>query len=163
MKRIAIMALFAVIFGGAMVVVFYLRGNPEPVPEQKGEAQQPLMISDSVHSYTVADLRSGCDVDDKIFCAVELAVKCTLEPTLAGCVKERIPNFILVRPDITDRPKEMSFAITKIKPSANGGDMFVYTNSSCDAVWFGLCEGTVVYSLAKSEGEWGVNNIYALE
>jgi hypothetical protein len=42
-------------------------------------------------------------------------------------------------------------------------DIVVYTKSECIGSWFGLCQGTVIYSLTTRNGLWEVNNIFALE
>jgi len=163
MKRVAIIGLFAGIFALALAVIYGMRGQSRPKLEENVAIIEQKSVSDSVHSYTAADVQSGCSAEDKIFCAVEQAVKCTLSPELDGCVKEKVPSFILGRPDVTERPTEMSFSITKIKPIAGSSEVYVYTKSACNAVWFGLCTGTVVYSLAIVNGEWVVTNVYALE
>lgn len=162
MRRVVILGAFTGIFALALYSIFVLRGKSTPVLEQPVLTEQKV-ISDSVHSYTAADIKGGCSAEDKIFCAVELAVKCTLTPEIDGCAKESVPAFILGRPDVTERPTEMSFAITKIKPITGSSEIYVYTNSSCNAVWFGLCQGTVVYALSPAANSWTVTNIYALE
>ncbi|MCM1323774.1 MAG: hypothetical protein NC218_06395 [Acetobacter sp.] len=163
MKRVAILGLFIGVFVAALWGIYILRGESMPKLEAQSELQEPRMVSDSVHSYTVVDVNNVCSAEDKIFCAIERAVKCTLVPELEGCSKEVVPAFILGRPDVAERPTEMSFAITKIKPVAEGADISVYTTSTCNAVWFGLCEGTVVYALSPRAEGWVVTNIYALE
>lgn len=162
MRRVVILCLFAGVFAAAWYMIYVLRGVSEPKLEQAALAE-PQIVSDSVHSYNVTDVKSSCSAEDKIFCAVERAVKCTLTPEIDGCVKENVPSFVLSRPDVTERPTEMSFAITKIKPVAGSSELYVYTKSTCNTVWFGLCEGTVVYALSPVADGWGVTNIYALE
>lgn len=163
MKRAVIVGMFFCVFLLALWWVFVLSGKKVVNVEQNLPVSEQQIISDSVHTYMAADVKSGCSTDDGIFCAVELAVKCTLAPELDGCVKGRVPSFILAKPDVTERPTEMSFSLKKIKPIAESGEMFVYTKSTCDKVWFGLCEGTVVYSLTAQDGAWVVTNVYALE
>lgn len=162
MRRVVILGGFIGIFALALYGVFVMRGKSAPVIEQSVITEQKI-ISDSLHSYTAADVKSGCSAEDKIFCAVEKAVKCTLAPEIDGCNKESVPGFVLSKPDVTERPTEMSFAITKIKPMTGSSEIYVYTTSTCNSVWFGLCEGTVVYALTPAAGEWAVTNIYALE
>lgn len=163
MKRAMIVGMFVCLFGLALWGLFLLRGHSAPVLQTDLTVQEQREVNDSVHSYSLDEVKSGCSLEDKIFCAVEQAVKCTLKPELQGCGKEKVPGFILGRPDVTERPTEMSFAITKIKPIAGSGEVFVYTKSTCNTVWFGLCQGTVVYALAVMDGEWVVTNVYALE
>lgn len=162
MRRVVILCLFAGVFALALYGVFIMRGETKPQLEQQ-VISEPRAISDSTHSYTAADVKSGCSAEDKIFCAVERAVKCTLAPEIDGCGKENVPAFVLSRPDVTERPTEISFAITKIKPAAGSSELYVYTKSTCNTVWFGLCEGTVVYALSPAADDWNVTNIYALE
>ena len=108
-------------------------------------------------------MAAGCRAEDKIFCAIEQVIKCTMAPELEGCDKEYVPGFVLGKAEETPRPRHISFEITKIKPIPGSSDISVYTKSDCDAVWFGLCKGTVIYSLTQKDGRWAVTNIYALE
>lgn len=163
MKKILIVGLFVGVFALAVCAVFALRDQKVQQVKQNLSFHEDRPVSDSVHSYSVTSVQSGCSVEDEIFCAVERAVKCTLMPELDGCSKKTVPGFILARPDVTERPTEMTFTITKIKPIAGSGEVFVYTQSTCDTVWFGLCEGTVVYSVTSVDGTWAVTNVYALE
>lgn len=162
LKRVLIIVMFIVVFCCACLVLYKFRGNSNPNLEQVSGATNVEMISDSVHSYNVSDVKIGCEATDKIFCAIEKTVKCTLAPELDGC-KEGVPSFVIGKTDANVRPTEISFEITKIKPISGSDDISVYTKSDCNASWFGLCKGTVIYSLANKDGNWIVNNIYALE
>ncbi|MBO5284631.1 MAG: hypothetical protein J6B00_02010 [Alphaproteobacteria bacterium] len=155
-KRILITFGFVLVFGIAAFVLFYMKGRPEPVLEEKN-------FSEEVHSYRADDLNSGCALDDKVFCAIERAVKCTMAPEFEGCDKKHVPSFVLGKIKDVVRPTEMSFKIVKIKPIIGEKDIAVYTQSDCDTIWFGLCKGTVVYSLSPKGDDWAVTNIYALE
>lgn len=120
-------------------------------------------VDDEMHKYSVESLSEACEVEDVVFCAIEKTVKCTINPELSYCNKKDIPSFIVGKTQEDIRPSYISFSITKIKPLPESRDITVYTKSDCDASWFGLCKGTVIYSLAPKDGEWVVNNIFALE
>lgn len=163
MKKFFILLAFVVVFGGCLAGVYFMKTNAKPEVEPEVKIEEVKMISDAMHSYNANDVTSGCSAEDKIFCAIELAVKCTIAPELDGCVKDVVPSFILGKTDEGIRPTEISFEITKIKPIPGDGNIAVYTNSDCNASWFGLCKGNVIYSLRPRDDAWVVTNIYALE
>lgn len=163
MRRFVIVLIFLLVVCGACFAIYKMKGNDVPKLEAVSQVKSVEKISDSLHSYNASDLKSGCDADDKIFCAIERTVKCTLAPELDGCVADVVPSFVIGKVEQEVRPTEISFAITKIKPITGTKDISVYTKSDCNASWFGLCKGNVIYSLSNNEGEWVVTNIYALE
>ena len=64
-----------------------------------------------------------------------------------------------------DRPTEISYKITNRRVLVNN-NVEIYTDSTCNGSWFGLCQGTVIYVLTEPEnanGEWFVKDIYAIE
>ncbi len=163
MRRVVIVLLFLLVFSSACFMIYKMKGESVPTLEPVSTVNTAKTISDSVHSYSVSDVKSGCEAEDKIFCAIEKTVKCTLAPELDGCVAEVVPSFVIGKVEDEVRPTEISFEITKIKPIAGTNDISVYTKSDCNASWFGLCKGNVIYSLSNKDGQWVVNNIYALE
>lgn len=163
MRRVVIVLLFLLVFAGACLAIYKLKGKSVPELEAVSQVKTVEKVSDSVHSYSVQDIKSGCDAEDMIFCAIERTVKCTLAPELDGCVADVVPSFVIGKVEKEIRPTEISFEITKIKPITGTNDISVYTKSDCNASWFGLCKGNVIYSLSNKDGNWVVNNIYALE
>ncbi|MBO5037930.1 MAG: hypothetical protein J6C85_00525 [Alphaproteobacteria bacterium] len=155
-KRILITFGFVLVFALGAYGLFYIEGRPEPVLDEQH-------FNEEVHTYKADDLNSGCAGEDKIFCAIERTVKCTMAPEFEGCDKKYVPSFVLGKTKDVVRPTEMSFKIIKIKPIIGEKDIAVYTQSDCDTMWFGLCKGTVVYSLSPKGDGWAVTNIYALE
>lgn len=155
-KRILITFSFVLVFALGVYSLFYMKGKPEPVLNEQN-------FNEELHLYKASDLNSGCASDDKIFCAIERTVKCTMAPEFDECDKKYVPSFVLGKIKDVVRPTEMSFQIVKIKPIAGEKDIAVYTKSDCDTMWFGLCKGTVVYSLSPKGEGWAVTNIYALE
>ena len=167
-KRIFLVCFFILVFVLCAGVVYYMQ-NPVKVESKnpdimvKNEVQNSV-DAESMHTYNLENLEAGCSVSDKVFCAVERTVKCTISPTLDDCDKDLVPGFVLGQTEDTERPTEISFKFSKIKPVFDSSDISVYTQSDCNAMWFGLCKGTVVYSLSpKDNGEWAVTNIFALE
>jgi hypothetical protein len=163
MRRVVIILMFLLVYCGACLAIYKMRGKDVPALEAVSQVKTVENISDSVHSYSANDIKSGCEAEDKIFCAIERTVKCTLAPELEGCVANVVPSFVIGKVEEEVRPTEISFAITKIKPITGTNDISVYTKSDCNASWFGLCKGNVIYSLSNKDGEWVVTNIYALE
>lgn len=167
-KRIFLVCGFILFFAFACSIVFYMQQPSEIQASTKAaqpQSEQDLsQNAESLHSYTIENITEGCSAEDKIFCAVERVVKCTIAPTLSDCDKNLIPAFIVEQAQDTDRPTEISFKFTKIKPIPESSDLSIYTQSDCNAMWFGLCKGTVVYSLTpNNNGNWSVTNIFALE
>ena len=162
-KKVVVICGFLLVFGAALAVLFKMKGNDKPVLEQNQPIEEVQTVSDSVHSYSINDLATSCQSDDKIFCAIEQTVKCTMAPDLEGCNQDFVPGFVVGKTDETPRPTQISFEIIKIKPIPGTNDSSVYTKSDCDAIWFGLCKGTVIYSLKQKDNRWAVTNIYALE
>ena len=167
-KRIMVISLFILFF---ILMFFYGRSLITPETSKKDTlsavdsalTESNTAKTDEQHVYNSEDLQTECSADDKIFCAIELTVKCTIDPELVGCDKSVVPSFILGKTEEVERPTEISFKMTKIKPITNSSDISVYTESDCNALWFGLCKGTVVYSLTPKDNGWSVTNIFALE
>ena len=163
LKRMLIVGGFTIMCGAALYALYAMKGQEAPVLENAADVTVAQSVSDSVHSYALDELKEECAAEDGIFCAIEQVVKCTIKPDFAGCDKEYVPGFVLGKIEEAPRPTEISFAITKIKPIPGGGDISVYTTSDCDATWFGLCKGTVIYSLTRKGDRWAVTNISARE
>ena len=163
-KRIFILSLFVGFAVFCLWLVFVMTGTKKtqitPLAVHSGETVE---LSDALHSYSKDNLSEKCENDDYVFCAIEKIVKCTIDPKLSFCDKGSVPSFVLVNTKEDIRPTEIRFFITKMKPVPDSKDIVVYTKSECNASWFGLCQGTVIYSLTSRNGIWEVNNIYALE
>ena len=165
-KRLAIVTGFIVFFALMAWILFYLKDKNSV--EQTATVQENTVVenpikTDEMHVYNAEDISDECTATDGVFCAVEKVVKCTMKPDMESCNKKVVPAFVIADAEDMERPTEMSFKIVKIKPVPESQDISVYTESDCNAMWFGLCKGTVVYSLTQNEGNWVVNNIFALE
>jgi len=157
---------FAFILTVILVAFFYMlkfyRTTPKipNTPEVLVEAS--TSFEDEVYEYEAGRLPKDCRLTSEMACAVDFAIKCTLEPDYEGCRASKLPKFIFMSDEALQRPTQMSFKITKIKPIA--ADMVeMYTQSSCNGNWFGLCQGTVIYVLIPDGETWRVKDIYAIE
>ncbi|MBQ7659158.1 MAG: hypothetical protein IJS26_00235 [Alphaproteobacteria bacterium] len=120
------------------------------------------VFGDKTYDYQADKLSNKCSLDSQMACAVEFAVKCTLNPDYAGCRESKLPKFIFMTDESLNRPTKMSFKIAKIKPIA--ADLVeIHTDSTCDGNWFGLCQGRIIYVLVPNGEDWRVKDIYALE
>lgn len=116
--------------------------------------------ADKKFSFKADNLTQGCAEDSEIVCAINQTIKCTINPQFSDCDKALMPKFIFMQDESLDRPTEVSYQITKLKP-LSGGMLEVYTNSDCNGTWFGLCKGTIIYVLSQQNNHWIVQDIYA--
>lgn len=126
------------------------------------EVEMP-QLPEQIFSFTQGSLSAECTLDDAMFCAVETAVKCTINPEFTGCSAADLPKFVFMKDPGLNRPTEMSYKIID-KKILNNDITEVYTESNCNGNWFGLCQGTIIYVMArKPENKWYVKDIYAIE
>lgn len=119
-------------------------------------------FDNSEHIYEAGSLSEKCQLNSAMACAVETAVKCTLNPELSICAEAKLPKFIFMTDEALGRPTKMSFQIAKIKP-INNDLIEIHTDGTCDGNWFGLCNGRIIYVLVPSGDTWRVKDIYAIE
>lgn len=119
---------------------------------------------DESFSFSAATLTPGCDSQSQIICAINMMLKCTINPDFSECTahKKAMPKFIFMVDDSLDRPTEISYKVNKIKPR-NDGTIEVHTQSICNGNWFGECNGNVIYIMEQRNGSWIVNNLYSVE
>ena len=113
-------------------------------------------------SFNATDADSVFANQNEIINAINGAVKCTLSPKNQTCTALNIPKFILMEDESLQRPTQMQYQITKIKPLA-GGLLHIYTQSQCNNNWFGLCQGNIIYVLQNKHNQWEVIDIFAME
>jgi len=135
---------------------------PIIMPDKKPTIGQKV-YEDKAYTYKADSLSEKCFLNSPMACAVEFAIKCTLNPDFNGCRDSKLPNFIFMTDESLNRPTEMSFKIAKIKP-INDGLVEIHTDSTCNGRWFGLCQGRVIYVLVPlGDDAWRVKDIYAME
>ncbi|MBR1915357.1 MAG: hypothetical protein IJ830_02825 [Alphaproteobacteria bacterium] len=120
------------------------------------------VYNNKVYAYDKDHLKTACDLSSPMACAVEYAIKCTLNPDFDDCRDSKLPKFIFMSDKSLKRPTQMTFKIAKIKP-INNELIEIHTDSTCDGNWFGLCQGRVIYVLVPSNNAWRVKDIYAIE
>ena len=125
------------------------------------EPQFDMVFDASVRLRQKGSLTAECGSNSEIICAVETMVKCTIEPELLICSPNIIPDFVLMEGELPRRPTEISFQITGMK-ALDKHTLEVYTKSSCDGQWFGLCQGRVVYVIDNAKGHFRVKEVYML-
>lgn len=119
-----------------------------------------IKFEDKIYSYQIDNLVASCDKGSEIVCAIDLNSKCTINPKGQECDKSKMPKFVFMEDESLQRPTEMTFQIVKIKP-LDATQIEVYTKSTCNGGWFGLCNGNVIYVLNNKDGQWVVKDIYA--
>lgn len=134
-------------------------------PENQEQQAVEEALPEDTYTLNLQNLPTECSLNNSILCAVESAVKCTINPEYGQCDKKRLPKFIFMTDQSVNRPTEISFKFISKKPLPNN-TVEIYTESNCNGTWFGLCEGTVIYVLAPDEqnaDSWLVRDIYAVE
>lgn len=134
--------------------------------EQTAAAPQPdaSVDNETVFSFDINTLTAGCDNSSQMICAINASIKCTINPDFAECAEQKayMPNFIFMQDESLQRPTSQSYKITKIKPLSDG-TVEVYTQSTCNGNWFGLCNGNIIYVMDNQNGRWAVKDLYAVE
>ncbi len=135
----------------------------KPLVSSNSAAISSENFEDKQFNYQNNKLSSSCKLGSEMACAVDFAVKCTLNPDYEGCRESKLPKFIFMTDEALERPTEMTFKIAKIKP-IHPDLVEVHTDSTCNGKWFGLCQGRIIYVLVPSENNgWRVKDIYAIE
>lgn len=161
-KKILISAILII---AILAGLYWLKNNYQNKRETTAapsSAAASVSFEDKVYTYDVSALPESCQLNSEMACAVEFAVKCTLNPDFTGCRQSKLPKFIFMDDESLDRPTQMSFKIRKIKPVA--ADMVeIHTDGTCNGNWFGLCQGNIIYVLVPDGESWRVKDIYAIE
>lgn len=138
----------------------------KPGDSQKKENPLAAPAFSDAETYTISatNLTPGCKEDSEIVCAINLSLKCTVNPSFSECVENKayMPGFIFMQDDSLRRPTTVTYRINKLKPLEDGS-VEVYTSSTCDGVWFGLCNGNIIYTMETLNGNWAVKDLYAVE
>ena len=118
----------------------------------------------TIFSFDINTLKPGCDNQSQIVCAINVTIKCTINPDFEECEKNKanMPSFVFMQDESLQRPTSQSYKITKIKPLQDGS-IEVYTQSTCNGNWFGLCNGNIIYVLQNKDDAWIVKDLYAVE
>lgn len=163
-KIFVIIAMLAVM---GLSFFLYKKSIPQTLPETNTDEEQieavaEEVLPETIFTFNIENISEECSQDNLQFCAVENAVKCTVNPDSEFCKNLKLPEFIFMKDPSIDRPSEISYKIVNKKVLPNNTTE-IYTESACNGNWFGLCQGTVIYVLTPANENWYVKDIYAIE
>ena len=165
-KKIIVIVLMLALFAWSISLINKTETTKVVVQNQEGEqvVEVEETLPDTVFSFNTQNITAECSKDlPEMLCAVENAVKCTIKPDLENCANLNLPQFIFMTDPTVERPTEVNYKFIN-KEIQTTGSVNIYTESSCNGGWFGLCQGTVIYVLGQSKkGSWRVKDIYAIE
>ena len=135
-----------------------------PIQEQPVVTSQTNIDKETIFSFDINTLKLGCDSNSQIICTINNSIKCTINPFFEECQNNKafMPNFIFMQDESLKRPTSQSYKVTKIKPLTDGS-IEVYTQSTCNGNWFGLCNGNIIYVMYSQNNQWIIKDIYAIE
>ncbi len=138
--------------------------SPKDTTADQTSKETSSIDKDTVFSFSVENLTEGCDSSSEMICTINTAIKCIINPEFSECEnhKNDMPSFIFMVDESLQRPTFQSYQIDKISPRADGA-VEVYTKSSCNGNWFGLCNGNIIYVMNYIDSKWHITDIYALE
>ncbi|MDD4557072.1 MAG: hypothetical protein PHE89_07105 [Alphaproteobacteria bacterium] len=136
-------------------------GKQAPVYVNENKYVPKIDYNREKRAFNKQDTTQNCESDPAI-CAVDLAVKCTLNPKQAFCDKKLMPRFIFMQDPSLGRPTYIHYNVLKVHP-IDAYTIEIQTESTCDGVWFGLCNGNIIYVANKTDNVWRIKEIYALE
>ena len=144
--------------------IFIIACSQKDTTAEKTKEANMTLDKDTVFSFDVSNLKTGCENSSDLICTINYAVKCTLNPNFDDCKKQKdtLPSFIFMQDESLQRPTFQTYKITKMSPREDGS-VEVYTQSSCNGNWFGLCNGNIVYVMKNIDSKWYIKDMYALE
>lgn len=147
-----------------LVCLIFCACSPKEETSQNVSNSNIEIDKNTVFSFDINTLSPGCEHSSLMVCAINASIKCTINPNFEECTKLKayMPNFIFMSDENLKRPTSQSYKITKIKPISDGS-IEVYTQSTCNGNWFGLCNGNIIYVMDYQNNKWSVKDIYAVE
>ena len=158
MKKVGLVVLLALI----IAVFFGFMNKPKGDENVDAFENSSVKFDDKVRRHTKESASEKCDMDDEVLCFVDLAVRCTISPKMKECDKKILPKFMFMDDESLTRPSFVEYRIFKVKP-IDDEDIEVFTQSTCDGNWFGLCEGNIIYVVGRSNDTLMIRDIYAIE
>ncbi len=156
--------LISCFFIAALICACSKREEQHAATQKEQEIPTVNIDENVVYTFDINTLKPGCEIDSEMICAVNNSIKCTIDPQFAECEANRhlMPEFIFMQDESLQRPTSQSYKITKLKPREDG-TVEIYTQSTCNGNWFGLCNGNIIYVMENNDGRWAVKDLYALE
>lgn len=153
-------------FWGCLAILLSLAACSDETQPQQNESAAISVPDFAKETFSIGkeELEQPCKVNSDMVCAVNLFIKCSINSQMAECQqsKERLPSFVFMQDESLERPTQVTYNITKLKP-LSGGVVEVYTRSQCDGKWFGLCNGNIIYVMKPDGQSWAVQDVYATE
>ncbi len=156
-----------------LIILGYIYLLPKPEKVISSETLEPgeivvikpvfdVKIPNHFIEYDKVSVSKTCQMEDDMLCAIDLMVKCTVDPTQSWCDKSKMPRFVFMEDESLGRPSRIILKVDKISP-IDLNSVEVFTESKCNGQWFDLCEGKVIYVLRKKNNVWTVKDVYAME
>ena len=138
--------------------------SDKAIEESDPAAAEAIDFDKEVFTFDAASLIEGCSAGSEMVCAINLFVKCSIDPQRPECLKnkDRLPSFVFMSDESLERPTHVSYRISRLKPLP-GSNVEVYTQSRCNGKWFGLCNGHIIYVMSPAGSDWNVQDVYALQ
>ena len=152
------------IFTILLSFIFITACSQKDTTAEKTKEANSNLDKNTVFSFDINNLKTGCDYDSDLICTINNSIKCTLNPNSEECqkLKDTMPSFVFMQDESLQRPTFQSYRITKLTPREDGA-VEVHTQSSCNGNWFGLCNGNIIYIMKNIDSKWYIKDMYSLE
>lgn len=152
------------IFTILLSFIFITACSQKDTTAEKTKEANSNLDKNTVFSFDINNLKTGCDYDSDLICTINNSIKCTLNPNFEECqkLKDTMPSFVFMQDESLQRPTFQSYRITKLTPREDGA-VEVHTQSSCNGNWFGLCNGNIIYIMKNIDSKWYIKDMYSLE
>lgn len=147
-----------------LLSLFITSCQQQDTTAQQTAKEAQILDKETVFSFDVSNLQTGCDNKSELICTINTTIKCILNPHFSECktFEKQMPSYVFMEDESLIRPTFQSYKITKLVP-LNDGSIEVHTQSSCNGNWFGLCNGNIIYVMRNIDSKWIITNMYALE
>ena len=83
--------------------------------ENISPAAPQVPLDEEIYSFDLNTLTPGCSGDSQIICAINMSVKCTINPEFSECAehKDEMPDFVFMQDESLQRPTSQSYKSPK--------------------------------------------------
>ena len=80
-------------------LLLLLACTPKDTTAEKTKEANSTLDKDTVFSFDVSNIKSGCESNSDLICTINYAVKCTLNPQFDDCEKQKdkLPSFVFMQ------------------------------------------------------------------
>ena len=111
-------------FWGCLAILLSLAACSDETQPQQNESAAISVPDFAKETFSIgkAELEQPCKVNSDMVCAVNLFIKCSINSQMAECQqsKERLPSFVFMQDESLERPTQVTYNITKLKPLSGG-------------------------------------------